>query len=293
MLAACTMMSGCQSAPDGSAARPYLLEMGQLTEEPPGHRADATHWMLDGLRIEHPPRDRAGRRPSNPRLILRQGEGKPAVLENAVDNGLTFRFVPLQHERRAGRPAIFMMTLDMAGTHCCIMQSIAIPTGASDFTIVELPPRGGDFPDRLPGDVSGDGRIDFIQPDRSFEYAFGSHASHQAPSMIFNIVDGALKDVSGDSAFRPYFAREAAVLGERCVPRRQRSAAWQEGDTAINQACAAYVAAAIRGGARDAAWSRMLSAYRPMPDGGNFVPKLTQFLKETGYLARDELPAAK
>jgi hypothetical protein len=155
-----------------------------------------------------------------------------------------------------------------------------------------------------PKDISGDGVVDFVMFDNSFLYAFASYADSFAPPTIFNIVNGEMKDVSRNPAFRALFLKEMKQAGDRCRPGS---------DGAPNGACASYVAAAARVGKLTEAWPRMIAAYDATsdwdlptgcrvredeggcPDGAEIVYKsypeaLLAFLKREGYIAQSWLP---
>ena len=97
----------------------------------------------------------------------------------------------------------------------------------------------GDYSDRMPSDLDGDGVIDFVFYDNAFLYAFASYAESGAPPLVMNVVDGDVVDVSDRPGFRYLF--EDALREHRQYCLRPR-------DMSPNGACAAYAAAAARVG---------------------------------------------
>ena len=132
------------------------------------------------------------------------------------------------------------------GAHCCSSLTL-LEFVEGDWRLVELGSWDGDVP-RLPVDIDGDGRREFRFADQSFLYAFESYAGSWAPTLIYAVDNGRVRDVSDQPRFRSVHSAYVPDAREAC---EQRS----------NGACAAYVAAAARIGQLDAAWAVMLRAY--------------------------------
>jgi hypothetical protein len=130
------------------------------------------------------------------------------------------------------------------GAHCCNAVQAAIPE-AGGFRLVPLGHYDGDRLDRLPSDLDGDGRVDFVVRDDAFLYAFSSYADSFSPPRVLNIVDGKVADVSNRGSFRPLFADAVKDSREGCEKR-------------LNGYCAAYAASASRAGTFGAAWKEVL-----------------------------------
>jgi hypothetical protein len=99
-----------------------------------------------------------------------------------------------------------------------------------------------------PRDEDGDGRVDFVNRDNAFLYAFTNYAQSLAPPMIQNIVDGRVEEVSTRPGFRRRFEESAREARQACIGT----------GSGRNGACAAYVAASARLGRFEEAWVEML-----------------------------------
>lgn len=177
------------------------------------------------------------------------------------------------------------------GAHCCT--SLTMLTASADgWKQIELGSWDGDTP-RLPRDIDGDGRKEFVFRDQTFLYTFDSYAGSWAPPTIMAVQHGRLSDLSRERRFRSVFRGELDEAREACG---QRS----------NGACAGYVAIAARLGKLDEAWAFMLRSYdqaaawtypaacrvrtvAQCPDGaemrfGTFPESLQWFLGEAGYI---------
>ena len=99
-----------------------------------------------------------------------------------------------------------------------------------------------------PRDVDGDGRVDFVNRDNAFLYAFTNYAQSYAPPIIYNILDGRVEEVSARPGFRRMFEEAGREARQACIGT----------DSGRNGACAAYVAAAARIGRFEEAWVEML-----------------------------------
>jgi len=139
------------------------------------------------------------------------------------------------------------------GAHCCTNFKAIIPENGR-LHVIDLGDHDGDYLDRMPRDIDGDGRLDFVFPDGNFLYAFASYAESYPPPMVQNIVDDRLIDVSARPGFRSLFESALGDARTGCLH--------SEADTNPNGICAAYVAVAARLGRFDAAWAEMLNAYK-------------------------------
>jgi hypothetical protein len=228
--------------------------------------------------------------------------GKAAVRIEGDRAGLSFpaRLTALRWNK-AGELFLLVETYT-GGAHCCDHVQAAIPT-STGFEVVDLGTYDGDRLGRLPSDIDGDGRVDFLVRDDRFLYAFASYAESLSPPAILNVSGGEALDVSGRPSFRRVFAKAAARLRRACLPRRGGP---RDG------ACPAYVAAAARAGSFDRAWSEVSAAYgtkegdppwlpqgcevpfdavRACPKGSEityrtYIDALRAFLLRTGYISR-------
>ena len=137
------------------------------------------------------------------------------------------------------------------GAHCCTQVQLVLPD-KDLLQVIDFGAWDGDYSDRMPSDLDGDGMIDFVFYDNAFLYAFASYAESGAPPLVMNVVDGDVVDVSDRPGFRYLF--EDALREHRQYCLRPR-------DMSPNGACAAYVATAARVGRFDQAWGEMLRAY--------------------------------
>lgn len=205
----------------------------------------------------------------------------------------------IQNRSGAG-PAIMLQSFS-GGAHCCNSIQVAGLAGGK-LQVADLGSWDGDTIE-LPRDISGDGVVDFVMYDNSFLYAFASYADSYAPPQVFNIVNGEVKDVSRNPAFKALYVREMQEAGERCRAGLGMAA---------NGACPAFVASAARVGKLERAWSQMLAAYdasidwdlptgcvvsdkNGCPDGAEIKYKsypeaLLAFLKREGYISPNWLP---
>ena len=163
-----------------------------------------------------------------------QGEGAPAYF--AVG-----RLDP------AGEGEQVIFATYTGGAHCC-----------EDIVVLELAPGGwraldvgqfqGDNPRDFPKDVDGDGAPDLVLEDDNFAYAFASYAQSFMPPKIFNVVHGAVVDVSSSGRYGGVYRQDMKAAQADCANHN-------------NGACAAFVADASRLGMHDWAWSIMLADY--------------------------------
>jgi hypothetical protein len=159
-----------------------------------------------------------------------------------------------QHRFAVGRwdaTRMFVLFQSTGGAHCCTQVQLVLPD-KDLLQVIDFGEWDGDYSDRMPSDLDGDGVIDFVFYDNAFLYAFASYAESGAPPLVMNVVDGDVVDVSDRPGFRYLF--EDALREHRQYCLRPR-------DMSPNGACAAYVAAAARVGRFDQAWGEMMRAY--------------------------------
>ncbi len=177
------------------------------------------------------------------------------------------------------------------GAHCCSATRVvtASPDG-SKWTIAEL----GEFDGGplLATDLNGDGSYEFMTRDNAFLYAFACYACSEAPLKLLAIDNGAVKDVTSDSRFKPAHAAWLKTMIEN-VP---------EADA--NGFLAGYVGEKILLGEGKGGWELMLAHYDRESDWGleiceqpldfdgecpvgtlrlTFPDALERMLKENGY----------
>jgi len=178
------------------------------------------------------------------------------------------------------------------GAHCCTDIKVFAPSGGA-WKIIELGTWDGEPLSTFPMDIDGDHIPDIVFYDQRFLYTFASYAGSYAPPQIFNLVDGAMSDVSSNSRYTNFFRQE--------MTRDQAGCLLHE-----NGACAAFVATASRAGLHDYAWQFMLENYDQKDTWGlpkicdvaasdgkcpaghestpsDFPTALTGFLADTGY----------
>jgi len=183
-----------------------------------------------------------------------------------------------------GTPFVLMQSYT-GGAHCCGEIDLFI-LHPSRTERVELGSWDGfEVPDVR--DYDGDGLVDFVVEDESFNWEFAAYVHSRFPPMILNVVDGKVVDVSTKRGFRPLFAKAARSLRLACTRAKDREA--QDG------ACPAYVAAAARAGTFGKAWAEMLATYRHRNrmmniygrpsdiEDERYAEKLRGFLVERGY----------
>ena len=137
------------------------------------------------------------------------------------------------------------------GAHCCTQVQLVLPD-KDLLQVIDFGEWDGDYSDRMPSDLDGDGMIDFVFYDNAFLYAFASYAESGAPPLVMNVVDGDVVDVSDRPGFRYLFEDALREHRQYCLRPREMSP---------NGACAAYVATAARVGRFDQAWGEMMRAY--------------------------------
>lgn len=232
-----------------------------------------------------------------PRLTVRHGRNSAVMLGAASPPGYEHKF-GVGTLDRAGTRFVYFESFT-GGAHCCNEVQAAV-IGPQGIRIVQIGRFDGGPSDEFPGDLDGDGMIDFAQGDDAFLYTFSSYAGSMAPPKIFNIVGRRAVDVSTRPGFRRLFREAMNSARPNCMRR----------DGERNGACAGYVAAAARAGQFDAAWAVMLRHYDrasgwdlptgcrvPLGRGGgcptravirytNYPAALRAFLVQQGYIAR-------
>jgi hypothetical protein len=207
----------------------------------------------------------------------------------------TSDFIVGRFDLAAGPDQIIFATYT-GGAHCCtIIKVIEFLTGA--WKTLDVGSFEGEMGD-APKDVDGDGVLDIVKTDDRFGYAFTSFAESILPPKVFNIVNGAVVDVSGSPRFSRLYKADMRAAQAGCVDHN-------------NGACAAFVADASRLGRHDWAWRFMLANYDSKSDWvlptkclvpikeqscppdqkqkfSTFPDALRWFLYDTGYTASDD-----
>ena len=141
------------------------------------------------------------------------------------------------------------------GAHCCSETHVVSSNAdGSVWRIVDVGELdGGPI---VSVDLDGDGTYEFETRDNAFLYAFGCYACSETPLRVLGVVDGTLKDMSGEARFQPAHAAwlKTMILG---VP-----------DGEVNGFLAGYVAQKIRLGEGRQAWDLMLKYYDRDSDWG-------------------------
>ncbi len=179
------------------------------------------------------------------------------------------------------------------GAHCC--SDTRILTSSKDgktWKTIEMDSIDGEPLEVR--DLNGDGRFEFAFPDNSFLYTFGCYACSAAPLHVLQLQDGNLRDVSGQSQFRPNQVKSLENLIE-----------WAGDGMDMNGFLAGYVAQKILLGEGAQAWKLMLKYYDRKGDWGldfcsvkendkgecppgknktlSYPDALERFYKKTGY----------
>lgn len=231
-----------------------------------------------------------------PQLIVTR-RGQAPITVTGTDTSLGFDVnVTVGRWTRAGAPFVLFETFS-GGAHCCTDTQVIYPDGAQ-LRLVDLGLADGAPGGRVPRDEDGDGRVDFINRDNAFLYAFTSYAESSAPVTVTNIIDGSAVDVSTRPAFRHHDEEMARTTRRECGDRT---------NPGRNGACATYVAVSARMGRFDQAmaevaplWERHPSNEWPTgcrvtpgeegcPDSQvitypDFPTALRAFLAENGYI---------
>lgn len=118
------------------------------------------------------------------------------------------------------------------GMHCCTTTDVVTLVDGKP-QVVRLPEFDAPLREAFPRDLDGDGTVDFVIPDDSFLYAFTSYNASVAPPHYYNIVGGALVDVSREPRMARAVAADAEAARKDCETT---------GESHSNGACAAYAA---------------------------------------------------
>ena len=138
------------------------------------------------------------------------------------------------------------------GMHCCDVTKILELTGKG-WKVIKV---GGEDaidrhwgkPEGLLADIANDGQLEIIVSDIRFDYAFTSYNGSWLPPRVFEVRNGKLLDVSGETNFSKIFRADMNAARKGCLQHD-------------NASCGAFVADATRLGKFDAAWTTMLQNY--------------------------------
>ena len=147
-----------------------------------------------------------------------------------------------------------ILTYYSGGAHCCTSTKVASRTNTGKWSVVEgqeLDADGYEFED-----VDGDGFVELISLDNSFNHTFESYAGSFAPSHVFRFSEGALREVTKEASIRPFLQRELRGM-ERSA---KDHALWSS-----NGFLAGWAASKAQLGEVDDAWQRMLMSYDRNP----------------------------
>lgn len=204
-------------------------------------------------------------------------------------NPASARFGVVRLSPGSATPQILFLTFS-GGAHCCTQVQV-LDKSDQGWRTVDFGVWDGEGAP-WPSDVGGGPEREFSFVDNRFLYAFAPYAGSVAPPLIFRLDNGQARDVSGDAAYKPVFARFMMETRDACARRD-------------NAACAAHVAAAARADRLNEAWALMLRSYDhndawsfpttcrrsggECPDvdlvsWGSYPEALQAFLGETGYL---------
>lgn len=189
----------------------------------------------------------------------------------------------------ADQPAVVVLATP-AGQECCL-QIRVVYAAARRLQVAELGEAPAAVAERFPSDMNGDGRREWILPDRRFTAAFGP--SSPPPPMVFRFEGGRFRDVSAAGEYGEVFANHLAPAQRLCT-------------LGSSGACAAFVASAARLGKAQWGWDIMLRNYgrdrihdasssceTPSPQdraacadeaAAGFPARLRRFLLEAGYV---------
>lgn len=220
------------------------------------------------------------------------GEGRlvgVSGLENA-----SARFALVRLTAGDPNPSLLLLTFS-GGAHCCTNIKLLVP-GKGAWQAVDLGDWDGEPLADAPVDVDEDGIVDFLLNDNAFLYSFASYAESHAPSLIYNVRNGKVVDVSDSPRFAAIHRRDMEGSRADCV----------QGN---NGACAAFVASAARLGEEDSAfrvanesydrnssWELPTRCSLPLEGGecppgseqrpADFPEALRWFLEDRKYLSR-------
>lgn len=231
---------------------------------------------------------------NNQPLVTVTAPGLPDYRTLGDSQSSFYRIAVARLQPGDSRPGIVLEN-QSGGSGGDVREQILLPDG-SGFREQFLPGHlQGELPARL-SDLSGDGAVDFVLGDGSFDGVFGCNACTPRPPMVLSFRSGVAVDVSRERAYANVFRRALPGLRDRCFARHERYR---------NGSCAAYVATAARLGQVSTAWDAMLRHYNregidiwracaasvPRANAGadqpcfrTFPQSLAAFLRKTEYM---------
>jgi len=136
------------------------------------------------------------------------------------------------------------------GAHCCISTLIATQNRNRAWRVIDAGQVDGDGYEFL--DLRHNGGSELVDADYSFNYHFASYADSFAPTCIFQLQGGHLKNVTHDPAYRAFLIQRLHEMEDR----EKRS-----DHQYINGYLAGWVAQEALVGELDNAWQTMLASY--------------------------------
>jgi len=133
------------------------------------------------------------------------------------------------------------------GAHCCTSIKI-LDLRAGKWTVLDMGMWDGEPLMEFPKDIDGDHIPDIVLNDGAFNYTFASYADSYAPPLIFNVVNGAIVNVSAESRYAAFYRDRMTEYQAVCLLHD-------------NGACAAFVGAASRIGDYSYAFQFLLDNY--------------------------------
>lgn len=231
---------------------------------------------------------------NNQPLVTVTAPGLPDYRTLGDSQSSFYRIAVVRLQAGDSRPGIVLEN-QSGGSGGDVREQILLPEGTG-YREQFLPGHlQGELPARL-SDLSGDGAVDFVLGDGTFDGAFGCNACTPRPPRVLSFRGGAVIDVSREHAYAGVFRRALPGLRDRCFDRHQRYR---------NGSCAAYVATAARLGQVSSAWKAMLRHYNregidiwrdcaaSVPRGNadadqpcfrTFPQSLAAFLRKTEYM---------
>jgi hypothetical protein len=134
------------------------------------------------------------------------------------------------------------------GAHCCTMTKIVTMDGSNRPIVVDaqtLDGSGYGFED-----LDGDGSVELLSFDNSFNYAFASYAESVAPVKVSKLRAGQLVDVTSEKPYRAALERRLRDIESMDQENRKSNGYW-----------GGWVAAKAQLGQFTEAWIAMLAAY--------------------------------
>ena len=221
-----------------------VIARGEMKEDAP----QAATLAAGPLRIDISPR-KGRKRDSTPTAVAIAKEGKPV-----------FRHVFDDDDYRANAAAFVVrlapgpgddqvvFTHFTGGPHCCTNTIVATADAQGRWRAIDAgyTERGYDFED-----LDGDGAAEMIGLDEGLLYAFSSYADSNPPPRLKKLVDGTVKDVTFDPAYRRYMRQQLYLMEGIARPQDWKRNGWLAG----------WVAMKIIVGEGPDGWSRMLANY--------------------------------